>query len=85
MTRAAGGEKPAGAWTPEQVVDDWSPAWRAASSTSFAPTTRSTREVDHRRILWAAEDITRNRPALSRWHPDHAAEFAAFLEGPKPA
>jgi hypothetical protein len=23
--------------------------------------------------------ILRNRPALSRWHPDYADEFAAFL------
>jgi hypothetical protein len=28
---------------------------------------------------WAAEDIIRNRPALSRWHPDYADEFAEFL------
>ncbi|RYH05594.1 MAG: short-chain dehydrogenase, partial [Alphaproteobacteria bacterium] len=33
-----------------------------------------------RRILWAAQDITQNRPALSRWHPDHAEDFAASLK-----
>jgi hypothetical protein len=27
----------------------------------------------------AAEDLIRNRPALSRWHPDYADEFAEFL------
>jgi len=26
-----------------------------------------------------AEDLIRNRPALSRWHPDYADEFAEFL------
>ena len=26
-----------------------------------------------------AQDIVRNRSALSRWHKDHAGEFAAFL------
>ena len=38
-----------------------------------------TRDIDNRRILWAAEDIIRNRPALSRWHPDYKDEFAEFL------
>ena len=33
----------------------------------------------NRRIPWAAEDLIRNRPALSRWHPDYADEFAEFL------
>ena len=26
------------------------------------------------------QDITKNRPPLSRWHPDYAGEFAAYLE-----
>src|SRR6476469_6986843 len=34
------------------------------------------RALDEARILWAAGDIVENRPALSRWHPDHAAAFA---------
>ena len=39
------------------------------------------RALDERRILWAAGDIVENRPALSRWHPDHADAFAAFVRG----
>jgi hypothetical protein len=42
------------------------------------------RNGDNRRILWAAEDIISNRPALSRWHPDYADEFAAFLASASP-
>lgn len=38
-----------------------------------------TREVDQRRIQWAADDLILNRPALSRWHPDYAEAFAAFM------
>ncbi len=30
---------------------------------------------------WAAGDIVENRPALSRWHPDYAEAFAAFVKG----
>ena len=38
-----------------------------------------TREIDNRRILWAAQDITENRPALSRWHADYKDAFDKFL------
>jgi len=37
------------------------------------------RELDERRILWAAGDIVENRPPLSRWHKDWAERFQAFL------
>ncbi len=45
----------------------------------LCPDNEVTREVDNRRITWAAGDITQNRPALSRWHPDYKDAFAAFL------
>jgi hypothetical protein len=38
------------------------------------------RKLDERRILCAAGDIIENRPALSRWHPDYAEAFAAFVK-----
>jgi hypothetical protein len=47
----------------------------------LCPDNEVTRELDERRILWAAGDIVENRPPLSRWHPDHTAAFAAFVEG----
>ena len=37
------------------------------------------RATDDKRILWAANDIVQNRPALSRWHPDFKDEFAAYM------
>ncbi len=40
------------------------------------------RATDEKRIAWAAEDIIRNRPALSRWHTDHAEGFDAFMRAP---
>ena len=39
--------------------------------------------IDNWRTLWAAEDIIRNRPALSRWHPDYAEAFARFMKAPR--
>ena len=41
-------------------------------------------ETDRKRILWAAGDIIENRPPLSRWHPDHADAFKAFLTKDRP-
>jgi hypothetical protein len=35
-------------------------------------------------MQWAMEDLIRNRPALSRWHPDHKADFEAFMKGETP-
>jgi hypothetical protein len=26
-------------------------------------------------------DVIENRPALSRWHPDHKDAFAAYMKG----
>lgn len=50
----------------------------------ICPDNDVTSEIDNRRILWSAEDIVRNRPALSRWHPDYKAEFDAFMNAPAP-
>jgi hypothetical protein len=47
----------------------------------LCPDNDVTREIDNRRIFWAALDITQNRPALSRWHPDYSDAFAKFLQG----
>jgi len=29
---------------------------------------------------WAAEDLIKSRPALSRWHPDYKDAFQRFME-----
>ncbi len=82
MTGGPGGrrpaEKPAGAWTPDQVIDFLLAGLAARDFYILCPDNEVTRKTDERRIQWAAEDIIRNRPALSRWHPDHAAAFHAF-------
>ena len=79
MTARGRTEKPPGSWTPEQVVDFMVAAMAAGDFYIICPDNDVTRDIDNRRILWAAEDIIRNRPALSRWHPDYGEEFAEFL------
>jgi NAD(P)-dependent dehydrogenase (short-subunit alcohol dehydrogenase family) len=84
ITRPQRAEKPAAAWLPEQVVDMLIARMGAGDFYIICPDNEVTTEIDNRRILWAAEDIVRNRPALSRWHPDYKAEFAAFMRLPTP-
>src|SRR5262249_19533671 len=71
-------EKPPGSWTPEQVIDMLLDGMAAGDFYILCPDNEVTRAIDNRRIQWAADDIIRNRPALSRWHPDYKDQFAAF-------
>ena len=79
MTRGAATAKPPGAWTPEQVIDMLVAGMAAGDFYILCPDHDVTRDIDNRRIRWTTDDIIRNRPALSRWHPDYKDEFAAFL------
>ena len=74
-------EKPAGAWTPQQTVAFMMERLVAGDFYILCPDNEVTREVDEKRILWAAGDIVENRPPLSRWHPDYRERFSAFLLG----
>lgn len=83
MTSRGRTEKPPGAWTPDQVIDMLIDAMGAGDFYVLCPDNEVTREVDVRRIQWAAGDITENRPALSRWHPDYKTAFEQFLHAEK--
>jgi NAD(P)-dependent dehydrogenase (short-subunit alcohol dehydrogenase family) len=80
LTRNGRSEKPAGAWTPEQTVDFMMARLDAGDFYILCPDNDVPRSLDERRILWAAGDVVENRPALSRWHPDYAAAFDAFIK-----
>jgi NAD(P)-dependent dehydrogenase (short-subunit alcohol dehydrogenase family) len=79
MTSRGRTEKPAGAWPPDQVVDMLIDGMGRGDFYILCPDNEVTRDIDNRRILWAAQDIAENRPALSRWHPDYSAAFQQFL------
>lgn len=81
MTAGNHKEKPQGAWTADQVAEMLIIGMNAGDFYILCPDNEVTRETDNKRILWAAQDIINNRPALSRWHPDYAEDFAAFLKG----
>ena len=81
FTRARGVvEKPAGAWAPEQVIDFLLPALARGDFYVLCPDNETTRDMDEKRIRWAAEDMIENRPALSRWHPDYKDAFAKVMD-----
>ncbi|TPM92035.1 SDR family NAD(P)-dependent oxidoreductase [Mesorhizobium sp. B2-1-3A] len=73
-------EKPAGAWTGEQVVDFMLESLVSGDFYILCPDNDVARPVDEKRMAWAIGDIIENRPALSRWHPDHKDAFAAFMK-----
>jgi NAD(P)-dependent dehydrogenase (short-subunit alcohol dehydrogenase family) len=80
LTRKGRTEKPAAAWTPEQTVEFMLERLSAGDFYILCPDNDVPRSLDERRMLWAIGDIVENRPALSRWHPDYAAAFEAFIE-----
>jgi len=81
MTAHGRTEKPAGAWTAEQTIDFLLARLEAGDFYILCPDNEVTRELDEKRILWAARDLIDNRPPLSRWHPDYAEAFARFVGG----
>ena len=74
-------EKPAAAWTAEQTADFFLASLNRGDFYILCPDNDVPRALDEKRMAWAMGDIIENRPALSRWHPDHAAAFAAFIAG----
>jgi NAD(P)-dependent dehydrogenase (short-subunit alcohol dehydrogenase family) len=79
LTRGERTEKPAGAWTSEQVVDFMLKGLAAGDFYILCPDNDVTRAMDEKRMRWAMDDIVLNRPALSRWHPDFKDGFAKYM------
>ena len=71
--------KPPGAWTAEQVVAEMLAGLGRGDFYILCPDNDVTRAMDEKRMQWAADDLIKNRPALSRWRPDYKDEFAAWM------
>ncbi len=74
-------EKPAAAWTADQVAEFMLAGMARGDFYILCPDNAVTREMDNRRMQWAMEDLILNRPALSRWHKDYKDQFEAFMRG----
>jgi NAD(P)-dependent dehydrogenase (short-subunit alcohol dehydrogenase family) len=81
MTARRSPEQPPGAWTPQQVVERMLDGIGGGDFYILCQDNETTLEQDQKRILWAAQDLTQNRPALSRWDPTSKAAFDAFMAG----
>ncbi|MDE3175940.1 MAG: SDR family NAD(P)-dependent oxidoreductase [Pseudomonadota bacterium] len=78
LTAGEQAEKPAGAWTPDQVVERMIGAVEAGEFYVYCPDNVVSEALDALRLQWSVGDIIEKRPALSRWHPDWKARFEAF-------
>lgn len=76
-------ERPASSWLPEQVVDFMLTRLTAGDFYILCPDGAVDRATDEKRMQWSIDDIIKNRPALSRWHPDYEAAFARYMAEPK--
>lgn len=81
LTHAPDGKQPKGSWLPEQVVERMISSVQAGDFYIICPDDAVSPALDAARIVWAAEDITENRPALSRWDPEWKGRFEAFVGG----
>jgi hypothetical protein len=80
LTRGDRTEKPAGAWTPEETVNFMIESIDRGDFYILCPDNDVPRSLDEKRMAWAIGDIIENRPPLSRWHPDYADAFAAYVK-----
>lgn len=81
MIRSFLDTKPEGAWTSEQVTDFLIESVTRGDFYILCPDNDVDRETDNKRMAWTMGDLIHNRPPLSRWHPDYADRFKAFLAG----
>lgn len=73
-------EKPESAWTSEQVVVFMAESLANGDFYILCPDNDATRAIDNKRMAWAMGDLIKNRPPLSRWHPDYQIEFEQFMQ-----
>ena len=72
-------EKPAGAWTPEEVVAFLMQSIDRGDFYVLCPDNDTPRELDEKRIQWNTDDLIKNRSALSRWDPNYKDAYEAFV------
>jgi short-subunit dehydrogenase len=72
------GKPASGAWMPKQVIDCMVEELDKGKFYLICPDNDVDRETDNLRMTWAMQDITMDRPPLSRWHDDYKDEFAKY-------
>lgn len=73
-------QKPPFAATAEETVDFMMQSLERGDFYILCPDNETPRHLDEKRVQWTADDIIKNRPALSRWHPDYEDAYKRFVE-----
>ena len=72
-------QKPPFAATAEETVDFMMSSLEQGDFYILCPDNETPRPLDEKRVQWTADDIIKNRPALSRWHPDYEDAYKAYV------
>lgn len=73
-------QKPHAPWTATQVADRLVEGLNKQDFYIFCQDNEVTEQLDHMRMQWTADDMIKNRPALSRWHSDYKEAFQRYIE-----
>lgn len=76
---AATDAKPPEPWTAQQLLDYFMGRFMNEDFYILCPDNAVTSKTDAKRIQWAADDLIKNRPALSRWNPEWKEQFARWM------
>ncbi|KAH9893745.1 NAD(P)-binding protein [Xylariomycetidae sp. FL2044] len=76
---ASGGDKPAAAWWPGQVVDFLEAKMQERQFWVLCPDNDVTEDMDRKRGLWNAYDMVLGRAPLSRWRDGFKGAFEAWM------
>lgn len=78
-----GREKPAGAWSPDQVADYMYKKIADGKFYIICPDNDVSEETDKKRMMWTAGDVVYERPPLTRWRDEWKDEAAETMAGMK--
>lgn len=72
-------QKPVAPWTADDVANRMVEGMKNNDFYIFCEDNEVTRDLDQKRMQWSADDMIKNRPALSRWHPEFREQFNAYI------
>ncbi|KAK7182026.1 hypothetical protein DPSP01_006257 [Paraphaeosphaeria sporulosa] len=75
----ASAEKPAGAWSPEQVAAYMEQKIADEKFYIICPDNDVSEETDKKRMLWTVGDIVNERPPLTRWRAEFKEEAEEWM------
>ncbi|KAI8235930.1 SWI/SNF and RSC complexes subunit ssr3 [Colletotrichum sp. SAR 10_99] len=75
----SGREKPAAAWSPEQVAEYLEQKMELGLFYIICPDNEVTEDLDRKRMLWGVGDIVHGRPPLSRWREEYKEKAQQWI------